>query len=141
MPDTEPPNRVKLGPHTMELGADGVCVMTLVGVLELQEAQRFAQEMTAFQDRHPKAILVLNMAEVATVKPESRKAIMTGVRERPYPVCFIQASFALRALMGLMLNALRILGSPMPHAFVDTEKEGRAWAKTVQATWDPAASN
>ncbi len=141
MPDSAPPNRLKLGAHTMELGADGVCVMTLVGVLELPEAERFTQEMAAFQDLYPKAILVLNMAEVETVKPESRKAIMTGVRGRPYPVCFIQASFALRALMGLMLNALRILGSPMPHAFVDTETEGRAWAKTVQATWSPPATN
>jgi hypothetical protein len=126
--------KIQAGPHTMEPGPDGVFVMRVVGTMERPEAERFAQEMQAFQDKYPNAILILNMGQATTVKPEARKVIMIGVRERPYPVCFVQASFALRALMGLMLNAMRILGSPMPHAFVDTEEEGRAWAKRVQVT-------
>ncbi len=137
MPASEKPAQIQLGPHRVELGADGILSMTVVGTMELPEAERFAQEMLAFQEQHPKALLILNMAQVKTVKPESRKVIIEGVRKRPYPVCFVQASFALRALMGLMLNAQRILGNDTPHAFVDTEADARAWAKTVQKTWLP----
>jgi len=131
------PRLLELGPHTMQLRADGICVTTLVGVLESPEADRFAQEMRKYQEQHPNAILILDMTRAESVRPESRKLIIAGVRARPYPVCFIKASFALRALMGLMLNAIRILGTPMPHAFVDTEDEALAWGKQTLATWKP----
>ena len=32
--------RIELGPHSMEFGADGICVTTLVGVLELVQNRK-----------------------------------------------------------------------------------------------------
>jgi hypothetical protein len=91
----------------MEFSAGGICLTRLVGVLESPDAERFAQEMRSFQEQYPNAILILDMSRAAeSVRPDSRKAIIAGVRASPYPVCFINASFALRALMGLMLNAI-----------------------------------
>jgi len=127
--------RIEFGRHSIELGAEGICFMTLVGALELPEAERFVREMKDFQEQHLNVVLILDMTwAVESVRSESRKAIIAGVREKPYPVGFINASFALRALMGLMLNAIRILGTPMPHTFADTEAEARAWAQSVIRT-------
>jgi hypothetical protein len=50
-------------------------------------------------------------------------------------VCFVGASFAMKALVGLMLNASRVLGKAYPFKFVATEDEARAWAKSLPAGW------
>ena len=78
------------------------------------------------------------MTNTSTVAPQSRKVIIAGVREKPYAVCFVKASFAMRALVGLMLNASTVARGILPHAFVDTEEQGRTWAKGVFAEWASA---
>ena len=53
----------------------------------------------------------------------------------PYGVCFLKASFGMRAMVGLMLNATRLLGRLFPHKFVDTEADAWAWARTHAGVW------
>lgn len=130
-------SEIRFGPHVFLAGDDGVCVMRLNGVFELVEAEQFVKEMLAYQEKHPKSALLVNLTNTSTVAPQSRKLIIAGVREKPYAVCFIGANFAMRALVGLMLNASRLLGEALPHAFVDSEEEGRTWAKGVFAEWVP----
>ena len=127
----------KYGPHTFRTGTDGICSISLVGVFEAPEAREFVKEMLRYQESHPASALLVLLAHGKSVAPDARKVIIGGVREKPYGVCFVQASFAMRALVGLMLNAIRLLGEPLPHAFVDTEEQGRAWAKGMLAEWKP----
>ena len=131
-------SEILCGPHVFLMGDDGVCVLRLNGTFAPPEAEQFVREMLAYQEKHTKSALLVNMTNTHTVAPQSRKMIIAGVREKPYAVCFIHASFAMRALVGLMLNASRLLGESLPHAFVDTEEQGRTWAKGVFAEWIPA---
>jgi hypothetical protein len=94
--------------------------------------------MLGYQEHHAKSALLVNMINAESVAPQSRKVIIAGVREKPYAVCFVGANFAMRALVGLMLNASRLLGESLPHAFVDSEEQGRTWAEGVFAEWVPA---
>jgi hypothetical protein len=93
--------------------------------------------MLKYQETYQKSALLVDLTNTSTVAPQARKVIIAGVREKPYAVCFVKASFGMRALVGLMLNASRLLGESLPHAFVDTEEQGRAWAKGVFAEWAP----
>jgi hypothetical protein len=120
------------------MGDDGICVLRLKGVFEFAEADQFVKDMLVYQEQHPKSALLVDMTLATSVAPQSRKAIIAGVREKPYAVCFVGANFAMRALVGLMLNASRLLGESLPHAFVDSEAQGRTWAKGVFAEWVPA---
>jgi hypothetical protein len=126
-----------IGPHKLRMGDDGICVLTLAGVFDGPDARVFVDEMLRYQERYPKAALLVNMTAAKTVAPDSRKMIISGVRSKPYGVCFVGASFAMRALVGLMLNATRLLGEALPHAFVDTEDEGRKWAQGMLRGWNP----
>jgi hypothetical protein len=128
----------RYGPQLLLMGDDGICVMRLKGVFDSHEAEQFVKDMLVYQEQHPKSALLVNMSNCQSVAPQSRKVIIAGVREKPYAVCFIGANFAMRALVGLMLNASRLLGEALPHAFVDTEEQGRTWAKGVFAEWVPA---
>jgi hypothetical protein len=128
----------RYGPQLFLMGDDGICVIRLKGVFDYQEAEQFVKDMLVYQEQHPKSALLVNLTGCQSVAPQSRKVIIAGVREKPYAVCFIGANFALRALVGLMLNASRLLGEALPHAFVDTEEQGRTWAKGVFAEWVPA---
>jgi hypothetical protein len=127
----------RYGSHVFLMGDDGVCVLRLKGVFEFPEAEQFVKDMLVYQEQHPKSALLVDMSNTNSVAPQSRKMIIAGVREKPYAVCFVQANFAMRALVGLMLNASRLLGESLPHAFVDTEEQGRTWAKGVFAEWTP----
>ena len=128
----------RYGPQLFLMGDDGICVIRLKGVFDAQEAEQFVKDMLAYQEQHSKSALLVNMSNCQSVAPQSRKMIIAGVREKPYAVCFVGANFALRALVGLMLNASRLLGEALPHAFVDTEEQGRTWANGVFAEWVPA---
>jgi hypothetical protein len=128
----------RYGPQLFLMGDDGICVIRLKGVFDAQEAEQFVKDMLVYQEQHPKSALLVNLLSCQSVAPQSRKMIIAGVREKPYAVCFIGANFAMRALVGLMLNASRLLGEALPHAFVDTEEQARTWAKGVFAEWVPA---
>src|SRR5262245_52071140 len=119
------------------MGDDGICVLRLRGVFEVQEAELWVADMLAYQDHHAKCALLVNMSVANSVAPQARKVIIAGVREKPYAVGFVKANFAMRALVGLMLNAARLLGESFPHAFVETEELGRSWAKGAFAEWTP----
>jgi hypothetical protein len=125
----------KFGPHTFRTGDDGICALELIGVFEGPAAQQFVKEMHRYQETHAKSALLVILTHGKSVAPEARKLIIAGVREKPYGVCFVQASFAMKALVGLMLNATRLLGESLPHAFVDSEEQGRIWAKGALAEW------
>ena len=127
----------RYGPHTCSMGDDGICVLRLKGVFELPEAQQWVTDMLAYQEQHTKAALIVDMSVANSVAPQARKVIIAGEREKPYAVCFVKANFAMRALLGLMLNAARLLGESFPHAFVDSEEQGRSWAKGALAEWTP----
>lgn len=131
-------SEIRCGSHVFLMGDDGICVLRLDGTFELAEAEQFVREMLAYQEKHAKSALLVNLTNTNTVAPQSRKVIIAGVRQKPYAVCFVHASFAMRALVGLMLNASKLLGESLPHTFVDTEEQGRTWAKGVFAEWIPA---
>jgi hypothetical protein len=128
----------RYGPHVLLMGDDGICVLRLKGVFEFPEADQFVKDMLVYQEQHPKSALLVDMTHATSVAPQSRKVIIAGVREKPYAVCFVGANFAMRALVGLMLNASRLLGESLPHAFVESEEQGRTWAKSMFAEWVPA---
>jgi hypothetical protein len=130
-----------IGPHKFRTSDDGICALDLIGTFEAAEAREFVKEMHRYQEKHPKSALLVVMNKARTVAPDARKLIIAGVREKQYGVCFVGASFAMRALVGLMLNAVRLLGEALPHAFVDTEDEGRKWARAMFPEWKPRRSN
>ena len=124
---------VRIGPNQWIEGDDDVALFRLSGKLLKEHAEVLVPMIFAFQDAHPHAVLLVDLSMGEGLEPDARKLIIGGVNERPYAVGFIRASFATRALMGMMLNASRLLGRGYPHAFVDTEAEGRAWAKSLGA--------
>ena len=122
---------LQIGPNQLILGDDNVAVFRLSGKLLREHAEALVPAIFAFQDVHSNAVLLVDLTAGDGLEPEARKAIIGGVNERPYAVGFIKASFAIRALMGMMLNASRLMGRGYPYTFVDSEAEGRAWAKSL----------
>jgi hypothetical protein len=78
---------MKFGPHDFVMGDDGICVLTLQDAFELSDAERFVREMIAYQESHANAVLLVNLTNTETVRPDARKVIIAGVKEKPYPVC------------------------------------------------------
>jgi hypothetical protein len=122
---------VPIGPDHLLLGDDSIGVFRLGGTLKREHAEVFVREVFAFQDTHPRFVLLVDFSHAEGMDPEARKLIIAAANERPYPVGFIRASFAIRTLLGIMLNATRLLGKRHVFKFLDSEAEGRAWAKSL----------
>ena len=122
---------VQIGPNQLILGEDNVGVFRLSGKLQGEHAELLVNAIFATQDEHPDFVLLVDMSSGEGLEPDARKTIIAGVNQRPYAVGFIRATFAVRALIGMMLNASRLLGMNYPHKFVSSEAEGRAWAKSL----------
>ena len=128
------PQELKFGPHTFQLGEEGVAIFTVVGVLQAAQAAEFDVAMRAWQEDRPAAVLIVNLTQATSIDAKARKIIMDGVSKAPYGICLLNASFAMRAVVGLMLNATRLLGRHLPHTFVDNEADAWAWARENTGT-------
>ena len=126
---------IQIGPNQLIFGDDNVAVFRLSGKLEREHAAVLVKEISAFQNIHPNLVLLVDLTLGDGLEPDARKLIIAGVTERPYAVGFIRAKFGVRALIGMMLNASRLLGMRYPHKFVDSEAEGRSWAKSLTHDW------
>lgn len=126
---------VEAGQQRVELGDDGIVVMRISGTIRAEEAVIFDRALREYQDRHKDTVLFVDFTHGSGIDANARRTIIDGVNAKPYAVAFIKASFAVRALVGLMLNASKVLGRNYPHAFVDSEEEGRRWAATLKGGW------
>jgi hypothetical protein len=111
-------------------------VFTLFQVMQPDEAAEFSVIIQRWQKDHPAAVLIVNLTHGTSMAAKARKIIIEGVNDVPYGVCFLNAGFGMRALVGLMLNATRLLGRSYPHTFVDTEAEAWAWARQGAGVWN-----
>ncbi|MCA9693986.1 MAG: hypothetical protein KC636_30650 [Myxococcales bacterium] len=126
---------VEFGGHHVDFGDDGIIHWRTAEVIRHDDAIAFDQAMQRYQARFPEAVVLLELSRGTGVEANARRLIIEAVKERPYAICFINASFAMRAIVGLMLNASRLLGQVYPHTFVDTEDEARAWARAIKPGW------
>jgi hypothetical protein len=128
-------HELRVGAQVIEFGDEGVVVFRLNTTMQPNEAEMFVHDMHEYQERHNDSVLIVDLTKAHGIEPKARKAIIDGVNSKPYAVCFIGACFGMKALVGLMLNASRVLGKAYPFKFVATEDEARAWAKTLPGGW------
>ena len=119
-----------LGRHVFSDMGEGIAKLAIHGTMLPAEATAFVARLNAFQDVHEDAILIVDMTDAAGLEAGARKLIIDHERVRPYGVCFVRASFAIRALVGLMMNASKLLGQSFPGHFVEDEAAALAWCRT-----------
>jgi len=120
----------QLGKHIFNDLGEGIAKLTIHGVMTPPEGVAFVKRLNAFQDANEDAALIVDMTDAASLEAGARRVIIDHERARPYGVCFVRASFAIRALVGLMINASKLLGQAFPTHFCEDEAAAVKWCRT-----------
>ena len=119
----------KLGQHQLSLDS-GIVILQVNGALSLEEVELLMDYIHRCGITEPNLGMLLLANGEFSVTPEARRFVVKNSRtERPpVPVAMIGSRALLRAVLMLLLNAIRLsLRMDVPVSFFSTEAPARAW--------------
>lgn len=135
--------RTAIGPHPVEFEGDTLR-LRLVGPLTIADAELLRVEMQALRRSLGTCFLLADAAELAGIDAEARRYLARwSAREQSERItgaAVYGVSFAMRTIITLTVNAIRVIGRrEVQIAFANDEAEARRWiAARRAAVTDPA---
>ncbi|UQA55372.1 hypothetical protein [Polyangium aurulentum] len=130
------------GAHSLWMGADGVVVHRIVGLVSLDELRSMALWERGQWAGRACVFVLVDLSDCAGRVSGSLKEVTSLYSGTP-PRCIamVGASFATRSLANIVIRAARLLaGREHDVRFFRDEAAGRAWLEERRARLDPTAS-
>lgn len=133
-------NDKKIGKHTIKFEEPDTFMIILEGDLNAKEVIDLYAVLAEFREKNGRsASLLVDAKRMSSMTSEARKATVTEIKKdkkfhENYYTAVFGASFQIRVLINLLLNAVSIVtGQPNNAKFFKTEEEARAWLQECRA--------
>jgi hypothetical protein len=115
--------------------------LVLSGDLSKSDIGILAEAFLAHSVGQRRLLLWVDMSRCGTVSPEARRAVAEGMRDVPFRgIAFVGASFQLKLLAALVVNALSLFTRrDNPATFVQSAAEAQAWLDARRRVLDAEA--
>lgn len=118
-----------MGPHRYRI-QDGVITIRTQGVFTVENTHLLLDQMIRLQSQQDACGVLLNVSEGLEVPPQTRKVIAQRSDNgyTPLPLAVVGASLPVRAVLTLVLNAIRLLlRKDVATVFLKSEAEAISW--------------
>ncbi|HVJ92558.1 MAG TPA: hypothetical protein VM580_22305 [Labilithrix sp.] len=131
-----------IGPHEISYEADtGFIVFSMHGALEARHAQELRKITLEYETGYfpgKPGFTLVDCRKATGVTGEARKVLAEQGKEEPYEsyLALYGGSFAFRAVINLVLKAVRLAGSAkLVAAAIGSEEEARTWLREQKRAW------
>lgn len=125
-----------MGPHRYRI-QDGVITIRTQGVFTVENTHLLLDQMILLQSQQDACGVLLNVSEGLEVPPQTRKVIAQRSDNgyTPLPLAVVGASLPVRAVLTLVLNAIRLLlRKDVATVFLKSEAEAISWLQPRMLT-------
>ena len=125
-----------MGPHRYRIQG-GVITIRTQGVFTVENTHLLLDQMILLQSQQDACGVLLNVSEGLEVPPQTRKVIAQRSDNgyTPLPLAVVGASLPVRAVLTLVLNAIRLLlRKDVATVFLKSEAEAISWLQPRMLT-------
>ena len=125
-----------MGPHRYRIQG-GVITIRTQGVFTVENTHLLLDQMILLQSQQDACGVLLNVSEGLEVPPQTRKVIAQRSDNgyTPLPLAVVGASLPVRAVLTLVLNAIRLLlRKDVATVFLKSEAEALSWLQPRMLT-------
>lgn len=118
-----------MGPHCYRIH-DGIFAVRTQGVFTVEHTHLLLDQMIRLQSQQDACGVLLNVSDGLEVPPQTRKVLAQRSDNgyTPLPLAVVGASLPVRAVLTLVLNAIRLLlRKDVATAFLKSEAEATSW--------------
>jgi hypothetical protein len=118
-----------MGPHRYRIH-DGIFAVRTQGVFTVEHTHLLLDQMIRLQSQQDACGVLLNVSDGLEVPPQTRKVLAQRSDNgyTPLPLAVVGASLPVRAVLTLVLNAIRLLlRKDVATAFLKSEAEATSW--------------